>query len=460
MRGRSPKAGGRLSIGGERAASPFTATPPRPRFTTPGRTRKSAFFARGRSASFSNGGSSLTCSSPIARPHRIPFSKSVLEAAESAVGLATALGYAPAPPMTPDKDKAGSTREVYRAAELLYSRHALGLRWSKGTLLVARTTAMTLAAEIAVAAEAAAKRRSRMRGKKGKGVVAAALAADADAGGGVGGGSEGGADAGEGGMRAKQSKVARALTVTELDSPTRSANGDFEAGASKEPSAADAGGDGGGREATKIWDGEGGGDENELQQAREARVSGDEPAVAGGVGGQDCERSPTVTPTETVTAPVTMVKKGPGRMTPPPDYKELVQVPDGDSATEVPSDATPKSDTDDTLTAFNTTATSEQGDATKASPPTPPPPPLPLQVSPSAPPRASAGVRSFERARGVEKVRAARDARSRSVAAAGGKGGRDRGQDPHAWTWGASAGKGKVDTSQIPLPSDVRQLSR
>lgn len=72
-----------------------------------------------------------------------------LEAAGSAIGLATALGCAPA---TLDSDQGEAAQTIYRAAELLYSRHALGLKWSQGTLAVAEAAATAAAAEAAAAA--------------------------------------------------------------------------------------------------------------------------------------------------------------------------------------------------------------------------------------------------------------------------------------------------------------------
>lgn len=75
-----------------------------------------------------------------------------LEVAATAPGLATALGYTPA---RLDADPDGIAREILRAAELLYSRHALGLKWSQGTLKVAEVAANSAAAEVAAAREAA-----------------------------------------------------------------------------------------------------------------------------------------------------------------------------------------------------------------------------------------------------------------------------------------------------------------
>ncbi|CAN0519270.1 unnamed protein product, partial [Ectocarpus sp. 12 AP-2014] len=168
-------------------------SPLRPRFITPGRLRRSAFVRKGRSVSMSAGTAlGLISSSPdrrrakssATRPHRLPLSAAALEAASLAVGLATALGYAP-PPVATEPDRGITVRAVYRAAELLYSRHALGLRWSKGALMVAKTAAAANAAEMSTAAAAAAvavaaRRRSKgkSKGKRKKGGGGAAVVAN------------------------------------------------------------------------------------------------------------------------------------------------------------------------------------------------------------------------------------------------------------------------------------------
>lgn len=112
------------------------------------------------------------------------MTSAALEAAGSAVGLATALGYAPA---ALDPDKGGPGRAIYRAAELLYSRHALGLKWSQGTLRVAETSARKTADEIAAAVAAAAEhaaafasRRKKNRGRS-RSVVGGKVAREAAA---------------------------------------------------------------------------------------------------------------------------------------------------------------------------------------------------------------------------------------------------------------------------------------
>ncbi|CAM9364735.1 unnamed protein product [Scytosiphon promiscuus] len=131
-RRRSSSGSGRLSDFGRTA--PGGPSPLRPRFITPGRSRKSAFSVKGRSSSFGAGSALRFGSSPdrsragnagSVRPHRMPLSAAALEAAANAVGLATALGHAPP---AVDAGRARTVRAVYRAAELLYSRHALGLR--------------------------------------------------------------------------------------------------------------------------------------------------------------------------------------------------------------------------------------------------------------------------------------------------------------------------------------------
>ena len=143
---------GRLLDGSGRAA--FGVIPLRPRFMTPGRARKRTIVQRSRSASFSAGVASLgpTQAPPTARQHRMPLSKAALEAASTAAGLSAALGYAAGKlnggrssgggGSGSDGDDEKSSRDVYRAAELLYSRHALGLRWSRGALEVAKAAAM------------------------------------------------------------------------------------------------------------------------------------------------------------------------------------------------------------------------------------------------------------------------------------------------------------------------------
>ncbi|CBN76012.1 conserved unknown protein [Ectocarpus siliculosus] len=168
-------------------------SPLRPRFITPGRLRRSAFVRKGRSASMSAGTAlGLISSSPdrrrakssATRPYRLPLSAAALEAASLAVGLATALGYAP-PPVATESDRGITVRAVYRAAELLYSRHALGLRWSKGALVVAKTAAAANAAEMSTAAAAAAvavaarrRGKGKSKGKRKKGGGAAAAVAN------------------------------------------------------------------------------------------------------------------------------------------------------------------------------------------------------------------------------------------------------------------------------------------
>lgn len=172
-RRRSSSSGGKGVLDGNGVAG---ASPVRPRFITPGRSRRSAFAAKGRSSSF-GGGSTLRFASPdrsransvVARPHRLPLSDAALEAASHAVGLSTALGYAP-PALDPHRGM--TVRAVYRAAELLYSRHALGLRWSKGALVVAQAAAAANAAgmataSVAAAAAVAAKRKNRIKSKRG-----------------------------------------------------------------------------------------------------------------------------------------------------------------------------------------------------------------------------------------------------------------------------------------------------
>ncbi|CAN0137990.1 unnamed protein product [Ectocarpus sp. 8 AP-2014] len=184
--------GRRRSVSGKELMGPGPS-PLRPRFITPGRLRRSAFVRKGRSASMSAGTAlGLISSSPdrrrakssATRPHRLPLSAAALEAASLAVGLATALGYAP-PPVATESDRGITVRAVYRAAELLYSRHALGLRWSKGALVVTKTAAAANAAEMSTAAAAAAvavaaRRRSKgkSKGKRKKGGGAAAKVAN------------------------------------------------------------------------------------------------------------------------------------------------------------------------------------------------------------------------------------------------------------------------------------------
>lgn len=85
-----------------------------------------------------------------------------LAAAGRAEGLASALGYAPA---SIDADKGGPACEILRAAEMLYSRHALGLKWSQGTLRIAETAASSSAAEAAAAAAASKKKKSKSKSR-------------------------------------------------------------------------------------------------------------------------------------------------------------------------------------------------------------------------------------------------------------------------------------------------------
>lgn len=173
---RRSSSGGRSLLDGGGVAG---ASPMRPRFITPGRLRRSAFAAKGRASSFGGGSTLRFAASPdrsrakatAARPHRLPLSAAALEAASHAVGLSTALGYAP-PALDPHRGM--TARAVYRAAELLYSRHALGLRWSKGALVVAQTAAAANAAEMATASMAAAaavaaRRKNRVKSKRSGG---------------------------------------------------------------------------------------------------------------------------------------------------------------------------------------------------------------------------------------------------------------------------------------------------
>lgn len=150
-----------------------TTTPLRPRFLTPGRSRGRSRVNRSRSASFGAGVAALATvqTSPPCRQHRMPLSKAALEEASTAKGLCAALGYAPNTPAGRSGEDERMAREVYRAAELLYSRHALGLRWSRGALEVSKSAAMATEAEGTVKVSSkstttvlAVKRRSKRRG--------------------------------------------------------------------------------------------------------------------------------------------------------------------------------------------------------------------------------------------------------------------------------------------------------
>ncbi|CAN0217097.1 unnamed protein product, partial [Ectocarpus sp. 4 AP-2014] len=244
--------GRRRSVSGRELLGPGPS-PLRPRFITPGRLRRSAFIRKGRSASMSAGTAlGLLSSSPdrrrakssATRPHRLPLSATALEAASLAVGLATALGYAP-PPVATEPDRGITVRAVYRAAELLYSRHALGLRWSKGALMVAKTAAAANAAEMSTAAAAAAvavaaRRRSKgkSKGKRKKGGGGAAAVANGAAsakwewGGANGTGSAAPSPRGSGKAAAAAAAAARAVAASDnapRSSPRRlNTNGELE----------------------------------------------------------------------------------------------------------------------------------------------------------------------------------------------------------------------------------------
>lgn len=463
---------GRVST--EQAAA--AATPPRPRFRTPGRTRRSSFAANGRSSSFGGGSSAANSAASPFRPHRLQLSSAALEAAGSAVGLAAALGYAPA---ALDPDKGGPARAVYRAAELLYSRHALGLRWSKGTLRVAKTSAeAAAAAEVAVEASAvAAKRRFTGKGKKDgdKGVGRAEIeggAGNRDAAGRIGGA---GAGASTPDLTVQDvnvlkttavAAVARDATVTgstsedvtrvdghgqvdrEEDAVDTSADAILTPAAPETGNIGDgpsAGGGGGGgapapAEVRAGWGGQGDpiiwvtgvDDDTSTTAAGDVSVIGGEETEKAG----DRDNNNNNDSNENKPAP--------------PPYKQLVQVPDVDAVTEVPSDATPTSDYDGGAGSppdFKPTA------PPVVLPPVPPAAPVPAAV-------AAGGDVQTDKGPLVEKTVAGREGRSRTRNGAA-SGRRKKGDALADWTWGAElSSKGKMETSTAPLPSDVRQLSR
>lgn len=171
---RSASAGRVLENGGaDVRKGVVTTTPLRPRFLTPGRSRSRSLVSRNRSASFGAGVAALATAQapPPCRQHRMPLSKAALEEASTAKGLCVALGYAPSTFAGRNGEDERMAREVYRAAELLYSRHALGLRWSRGALEVSKSAAMATEAEGTVKVSSkssttvlAVKRRSKRRG--------------------------------------------------------------------------------------------------------------------------------------------------------------------------------------------------------------------------------------------------------------------------------------------------------
>lgn len=127
----------------------------RPRFRTPGRFRRGTSITSTPNNTSWGGGVNFSVSSHPPPRARVPMTTAALDAAGSALGLATALGYAPA---KLERDRAGAARAIFRAAELLYSRHALGLKWSEGTLAVAEAAATAASAEVAAAAVNAAEK--------------------------------------------------------------------------------------------------------------------------------------------------------------------------------------------------------------------------------------------------------------------------------------------------------------
>lgn len=455
---------------------------------TPGRTRKSAFVAHNRSSSFGGvGGSALFSSTPLVRAQRYPLSTAALEAAAGAAGLASALGYAPAK-LDSDVWRRAPAREVYRAAELLYSRHALGLRWSKGTLEEAKT-----AAEKSADTENALglKRRAKLKSKK-------AAAANGDS-----GGSGGKAEA-------KGEKSSKEVAVVN-DSP---AAGQTDASmkalvtpffgvraVKKDPYFAVATTDTttimtagqpqvnemGGQGVSAACDNEGGAFTNPgvtpfslLENGRRGGVEngGNEPpppaslnncSVGGDNGGG---RQKEVRPSgksavldnrhqaiATAEAKAESESGSGGDVALPPSVSrssssrktvavevvvaaQLVSSSDGDARTEVPSEATPTSDID--------------GDSSEM-------PPCFQPITPAEPRRGRRASRGDGDGNGgaSQKVGEAVGKTKREGKEGRSSSGKKRGKGQKiSWTWGASPSKVKVDTSKTPLPSDLRQLSR
>eukprot|EP00903_Cladosiphon_okamuranus_P007841 g7586.t1 len=405
----------RSSSGGKgmfEASGAAGASPMRPRFITPGRMRKSAFVAKGRSSSFGGGSTLGFTASPgrsrtksiVTRPHRLPLSAAALEAASHAIGLSTALGYAP-PALDPHRGV--TVRAVYRAAELLYSRHALGLRWSKGALTVAQAAAAANAAEMATASAAAAaavaaKRKSRGKGKKGHG-------RSGSGGGGGGGGKSGGGRAAKGAHHVWQ-------WGADLEG-----RGSGEAGG-KVPAGRDTGGgDVSGRVSPRRISQNG-----ELEDmlpirgfADSTKSTAEEPALAG--------------------------EEGTGPKTP---------TASGKSRIEVRTVVSPRNSS-------SMFSAAPKAPGTRKVPPSPGPAPM-GQGRSKKKAQENGGA-----AGGVREGRGHGTREGTEAAGDGGKGadgdGDVAGNDGTAtWTWGGGgkgASNGK-DTSKTPLPSDLRQLSR
>ena len=433
---RRSSSGGRtlLDTGGGVAG----ASPMRPRFITPGRSRRSAFAAKGRSSSFGGGGTLRFAASPdrsrakssVARPHRLPLSAAALEAASHAVGLATALGYAP-PHLDPFRGV--TVKAVYRAAELLYSRHALGLRWSKGALTVAQSTAAANATEMATAsvkaaAAVAARRKNRSKGKKGGGRSAS--------------GSSGGGKSG-GGRAAKVEHTWQWGADLEVRSSSSETGGKAAAGRDS----------GGGKDAGASGGG-GGGDVSGRLSPRLISQNGeleDMPLLG--------DLSDGTTSTDAAPRPAEGGEEA--------AYPKAASTVPAKSRIEVRTVVSPRNSVSPRSSACSS---APRPLVSRKVPPSPGPAPMGQGRSKKKTPTGKGKAHENGGAGG-----AGREGRHRGKGeggeAADGDGGKDTddgagGDSAVAWTWGAGgAGGGKAaskgkGTSKTPLPSDLRQLSR
>lgn len=383
---------------------------PRPRFITPGRSRRSAFAAKGRSSSF-GGGSGLFSGSPDrsrvsnaqpTRSHRLPLSAAALERASNAIGLATALGHLPP---SVDPHRGGTARAVYRTAELLYSRHALGLRWSKGALVVAKAAAAANAAEMATAsasaaaAVAAAKRKKRAKSGKGSGGGSGR--------GGDDGSSTGASSAAAASLAAAPAAAAAADGSGRLSPRHIGQNGELE-------------------EFEKVGAVDG---KSELPVPIPSRSADDD---------DDGEEEEELLPRSAKVAAAASKKKIEIRAVATP--RPLPPPPLSSSSADV-----------DIAPATVQTMTRK------------------VHPSPKPPPRGHAGRKKKEAGGG--RVREGRSSRKGAADATGGGGGAVEEEEEVddmaaadvsvAWTWGGGGeSKGGKNAGKTPLPSDLRQLSR
>ncbi|CAN0077825.1 unnamed protein product, partial [Hapterophycus canaliculatus] len=403
-------------------------SPLRPRFITPGRSRKSAFSVKGRSSSFGAGGALRFGSSPdrsrgansgTLRPHRMPLSAAALEAAANAVGLATALGHAPP---AVDASRARTVRAVYRAAELLYSRHALGLRWSKGALVEAKDAAAANATEMvtasaAAAAAVAAKRRVKGKGRKGS-----------TGGGGRRSGGPGAKDA-ESGWKWSEESTATAPTrksIARADSRDAGGTNDGSRG-------------GGGRQSPRRISQHG-----ELEDVvRKLNLASDDATVM-------------ITTTTTATReppppPVSEQSAGEGGKREGQPKRKTLAVPLSKSKIEIRTVASPSP---------------RPSVAQRKVPPSPAPAPMGNGRSKTG----KQQQQQQQRAGGAETEGCCSSSHGAGGAANGGSKGPEEGPEEGgaegdgsaSWTWGGGGpgGPDGKDTSRTPLPSDLRQLSR